>query len=185
MENFQPQKIVFSCLHVFYGLNIRNKPYISFVISCTNCLKCPLTRTTLHTLHYIHYILHKRDSHSLCYLKKNSINRRKERMSQLAVLPSLQHLDRTVSRDVTTADMLTSGITLRWVLRKYCIRTGMDSPRSSRTKTLVLVNMGTEALVLQKGGDCKFELPKEESLKLKLFVLQSVNPSSVCQIKEV
>jgi len=71
------------------------------------------------------------------------------------------------------------------MLRKYCIRTVVVSPRSSRTKTLVPVNMGTEALVLQKGVDCNFELPKEESLKLKLFVARSVNPSSVWQNKEV
>jgi len=60
--------------------------------------------------------------------------------------------------------MLTSEITLRWMLRKYCIRIGVDKPRSSRTKTPVPVNMGTEALVIQKDGDCNFELPKEESL---------------------
>jgi hypothetical protein len=44
--------------------------------------------------------------------------------------------------------------------------------------------MGTEALV-QKGGDCNFEIRKEESLKLKLFVVRAVNPSPVWQIKEV
>ena len=81
--------------------------------------------------------------------------------------------------------MLTSGITLRWMLRKYCIRTVVNSPRSSRIKTLVPVNMGNEALVLQKDGDCNFELPREESLKLKLFFFRSFNRSSVRQIKEV
>jgi hypothetical protein len=69
------------------------------------------------------------------------------------------------------------------MLRKYCIGTRVDSLRSSRTITLVPVNMETEALLLQKGGNCNLKLPKEESLKLKLFVVRSVKPSSVWQIK--